>query len=179
MPEALGPGLPGGSHWIGYAAMSVEDSAEPKHASIVVQRRIEWPDTDASGRWHNTAGFRLIEIAETALLERLEMLDEVYGRLPRVRIDAQFKRLLNFRDVVDASIAVAAVGRSSVTYRFELTRAGDLSMHARVVAVLVDDNGDALSWPPHLKTRLLTAGPQPAEVLSTRVSFPSTGSGRR
>ena len=24
-------------------------------ASIVIQRRIEWSDTDASGHWHNTA----------------------------------------------------------------------------------------------------------------------------
>jgi acyl-CoA thioester hydrolase len=159
--------------------MNVRDSADGKHASIVVQRRIEWPDTDASGRWHNTAGFRLIEIAETALLEHLEMLDEVYGRLPRVRIDAHFKRLLNFRDLVDASITVAAVGRSSVTYRFELTRAGDLSMRALVVAVLVDDNGDARTWPHHLKSRLLTAGPQPAEVLSTEGSSSSPRSTRR
>src|SRR5436309_592020 len=39
-------------------------------ASIVVQRRIEWPDTDASGRYHNTAAFRFIEVAETTLLDR-------------------------------------------------------------------------------------------------------------
>ena len=30
-------------------------------ASIRIQRRIEWSDTDASGHWHNTAAFRMIE----------------------------------------------------------------------------------------------------------------------
>ena len=60
-------------------------------ASIVVQRRIEWSDTDASGNYHNSAVFRLIENAETALLDRLGFLHEVYGRLPRVHISAQSK----------------------------------------------------------------------------------------
>ena len=63
-------------------------------ASIVVQRRIEWSDTDASGNYHNSAAFRLIENAETALLDRLGFLHEIYGRLPRVRISADFVRPL-------------------------------------------------------------------------------------
>src|SRR5216117_4044558 len=89
-------------------------------ASIVVQRRIEWPDTDASGNYHNTAAFRFIEVAETALLERLGLLEDVYGRLPRVHIEANFRRPLRFRDVIDISLRVAALGRSSATYEFEM-----------------------------------------------------------
>src|SRR3989442_11857413 len=89
-------------------------------ASIVVQRRIEWPDTDASGYHHNTAAFRFIEVAETALLERLGFLDDVYGRMPRVRIEADFLRLLRFRDLLDIRLEVAEVGASSVTYQFEM-----------------------------------------------------------
>jgi acyl-CoA thioesterase FadM len=134
----------------------------------VVQRRIEWPDTDASGRWHNTAGFRLIEVAETALLERLGILDEVYGRLPRVRITAEFKQLLNFRDVVNAQISVVAVGRTSVTYDFQIDRDGQSSMRASVVAVLVDDDGKARTWDEEMRHRLLEAGPQGSELLATQ-----------
>ncbi len=78
-------------------------------ASIVVQRRIEWSDTDASGNYHNSAAFRLIENAETALLDRLGFLHEVYGRLPRVHISADFVRPLAFKDLVDVAVAVAAV----------------------------------------------------------------------
>ena len=40
-------------------------------ASIVMERRIEWPDTDASGFYHNSAVVRLLETAETLLLDRL------------------------------------------------------------------------------------------------------------
>src|SRR3989454_11197891 len=88
-------------------------------AGIVVQRRIEWPDTDASGMYHNTAAFRFIEVAETALLERLGFLHGIYGRHPRVHIDADFLLPLRFRDVVDIHLAVARVGRSSLHYEFD------------------------------------------------------------
>jgi acyl-CoA thioester hydrolase len=150
--------------------MSEIDSAPTNPASVVVQRRIEWPDTDASGHWHNTAGFRLIEVAETALLERLGILHEVYGRLPRVRINAEFKKLLNFRDVVNARISVAAVGRTSVTYDFRIDRDGQPSMEASVVAVLVDDHGRPRTWNDELRQRLLEAGPQGSELLAARTA---------
>src|SRR5438094_3375455 len=96
----------------------------PRPASIVVQRRIEWPDTDASGNYHNTAAFRFIEVAETALLERLGFLDDVYGRLPRAHVEADFVAPLVFRDVVDISLRVAMVGRTSLTYAFEMSTRG-------------------------------------------------------
>lgn len=140
-------------------------------ASMVVQRRIEWPDTDASRRWHNTAGFRLIEVAETALLERLGILEEVYGRLPRVHIEADFKCPLAFRDVVDAAITVAGVGTTSVSYDFELRRGGDVCMTAKVVASLIDRDGRAAPWSAQHRRLLLTAGVQSPELL-TRVTAP-------
>src|SRR2546428_82469 len=59
-------------------------------ASIVVQRRIEWPDTDASGMYHNTAAFRFIEVAETALLDRLGVGPAIYGPHPPVDLQADF-----------------------------------------------------------------------------------------
>ena len=135
-------------------------------ASIVVQRRIEWPDTDASGRWHNTAGFRLVEVAETALLERLGILRDVYGRLPRVRIAADFARGLSFRQLVDCSISVRALGRSSITYDFEIRNDGDVCMRAEVVAVLLGQNGDPEPWADAHRELLLGAGPQPPETLA-------------
>src|SRR6185503_18304094 len=91
-------------------------------ASIVVQRRIEWSDTDASGMYHNTAAFRFIEVAETALLDRLGFVHDVYGRHPRVHIEADFLRPLRFRDLVDIDLRVEALGRTSVTYAFEMRR---------------------------------------------------------
>ena len=142
--------------------------APPAHdlpASIVVQRRIEWPDTDASGRWHNTAAFRFVEVAETALLERLGILDDVYGRLPRVRIDAEFVNRLEFRDLVDCSISVANVGTSSIAYDFAISKSSEVCAKAKVVAVLLDEQGHAAPWPDEYRELLLSAGPQAPELL--------------
>ena len=134
-------------------------------ASIIVQRRIEWPDTDASGRWHNTAGFRFIEVAETALLERLGLLDDVYGRLPRARIEADFKARLVFRDVLDLFLGVTRVGRSSINYMFELRKGDEVAMAAEVTAVLLDDSGAPTEWPQEYREILTKAGPQSPELL--------------
>jgi YbgC/YbaW family acyl-CoA thioester hydrolase len=135
-------------------------------ASIVVQRRIEWPDTDASGTYHNTAAFRFVEVAETALLERLGFLHEVYGRLPRARIEAAFERPLVFRDVVDISLRIARVGRTSLTYEFEMSTGGEVAVRGRATTVLLDaPRGTPVEWPEAYRALLESAGPQGPERL--------------
>jgi len=116
--------------------------------------------------WHNTAGFRFVEVAETALLERLGILHDVYGRLPRARIAADFPRALAFRDVVDCALTVRAVGNSSVTYLFEMSHRGEVCMRAEVVAVLLDDEPRPETWPDEYRRLLLESGPQPPERLT-------------
>ena len=137
-------------------------------ASIVVQRRIEWPDTDASGLYHNTAAFRFVEVAETALLERLGFLHEIYDRLPRAHLEADFLRPLHFRDVVDIELGVESVGRTSATYRFEMRHDGESCVRGRAVTVLLDAAaGSPIPWPDEYRTLLLGAGPLPSERLVT------------
>jgi acyl-CoA thioesterase FadM len=143
-----------------------ETSQQPMPASIMVQRRIEWPDTDASTNYHNTAAFRFIEVAETALLERLGLLEDVYGRLPRVHIEADFLRALRFRDIVDIELGVAAIGKSSITYEFEMRHAGEVAVRGKAVAALLSETGGhPVPWPEEHRTLLLSAGPQPPERL--------------
>jgi acyl-CoA thioester hydrolase len=139
------------------------DEARP--AEMLVQRRIEWPDTDASGHYHNTAAFRLLEVVETALLERLGILGEVYGRLPRVHISADFKGVLWFRDLVDVSLKVDEVGTSSVTYLWNIARDGEVCVEGRATAVLLDDDRQPIHWSERHRRVLLTAGPQAPELL--------------
>jgi 2-aminobenzoate-CoA ligase len=134
-------------------------------ASLTIQRRIEWSDTDASGHWHNTSAFRMVEWAETALLERLGILDDVYDHLPRVRVEADFHRSLEFRDLVDATIAVKEVGTTSLTYAFTLDRAGERCVTMTVVAALLDPAGGTRPWPEEHRRLLLESGPQPPETL--------------
>jgi len=137
-------------------------------ASIHIQRRIEWSDTDASGYYHNTAAFRMVEMAETAMFERLGLLESVYGRLPRVHIEADFRASLRHRDLVDVHLWVAAIGRSSITYGFRMERDGDVAVEGSAVAALLDGaTRRPAPWPPEARERLLSGGPQPSELLVT------------
>lgn len=143
-------------------------SASGTPASIVVQRRIEWPDTDASGMYHNTAAFRFIEVAETTLLDRLGFINDVYGRHPRVHLEADFLLPLRFRDLVDIELEVAEVGRTSITYRFEMRCRGAAAVRGKAVAVLMTSVGGVPEpWPEEYRRLLLTAGPQPPERLQS------------
>jgi len=115
---------------------------------------------------HNTAAFRFIEVAETALLERLGFLDDVYGRLPRVHIEADFRRALRFRDLVDIELAVAGVGASSITYEFEMRSGGEVAVKGRAVAALLASaGGRPVAWSEEHRRLLLSAGPQLPERL--------------
>jgi acyl-CoA thioester hydrolase len=132
-------------------------SAEP--ASIVVKRRIQWADTDASGWYHNTAALRLIEEAENVLMDRLGILHDVISRVPRVHISIDFRRVLRFWDEVEVAIRVEDVGDSSITYGFEMRHDGAVTAHGKAVAVLVSVEGKPTRWQEEHRRRLLTSGP--------------------
>ena len=107
----------------------------------------------------------MIEWAETALFERLGLLDDVYGHLPRVHISIDFKELLDHRDLVDVNLAIVELGRSSITYDFWIERNNKKCVKAKVVAALRTPDGARRTWPDEYRRLLATAGPQPPELL--------------
>jgi acyl-CoA thioester hydrolase len=128
-------------------------------ASIVVKRRIEWADTDASGWYHNTAALRLIEEAEHVLMDRLGILHDVIARVPRVHISIDFRQVLRFWDEVEVAVRVEDVGDSSITYGFEMRHDGAVSADGKAVAVLVSAEGKPAPWPEEHRRLLLNSGP--------------------
>jgi acyl-CoA thioester hydrolase len=134
-----------------------------KPASIVIRRRIHWFDTDASSKYHNTAPLRLMEEAEAALLDRLGIVREVYGWLPRRRVEIDYHRPLHFWDEVEVHLEVLAVGGTSVTYGFRISRDGEDHAEGNVVAVLIDAGGRPLQWPDDWRRLLSESGPLTVE----------------
>ena len=66
------------------------------------QLRVNWIDTDASGRIHYTAALRYFEVAEHGLMRELfgaagNALTRSFG-LPRVHVEADFAALLTYPD---------------------------------------------------------------------------------
>jgi YbgC/YbaW family acyl-CoA thioester hydrolase len=135
-------------------------------ASIEVRRRVEWADTDAAGHHHNTAVLRWLEEAETVLHERLGIVEQTFGRTPRVRLEIDFTERLYFRDIVSIRLAVAAVGRTSLTYSFEVARGEVVAARGRLIIVNAAAGEGAQPWAAELRQALAEAGPQPGEYLA-------------
>src|SRR3954465_10384292 len=134
----------------------------PDPASVVLERRIEWMDTDAAGIYHWTTVFRLAEAAEAALHTALGIADFTFGATPRVAVQASFPPPLRFNDPVEVALAVTRVGRTSVEYALELRNDGGPAASGSVKSCLIDRaSGRATPGPDPTREQLSGAGPQP------------------
>jgi acyl-CoA thioester hydrolase len=115
--------------------------------------RVQWVDTDAGGRIHFTAAFRWAEAAETALMRRLGELDG-WGSYPRRRVEAEFLRVLVFEDTLETRIRVARVGRTSITYAWEIHRGEELCVTGGHTVVHVGPDGRPEELPERLRRML-------------------------
>jgi acyl-CoA thioester hydrolase len=126
---------------------------------VTIRRRINWYDTDASSKYHNTAPFRLMEEAEATLLDELGIVHQVYGWLPRRDARIEYLRPLRFWDEVDVDLEIVDVGRTSVTYAFAVFKGRERCAEGRVAAVYIDEEGKPRPWPPEYRRLLEGEGP--------------------
>lgn len=108
---------------------------------FVWKSRIRFVDTDASRRIHYTAIFRHFEIAEDEFFRSIgypytsRSGDVSY---PRVHVEADYKGALLYDDEVDVAVSVDAVGHSSYTLAFLVTKAGAPAARGKITAVCID-----------------------------------------
>ncbi|MFE4782645.1 acyl-CoA thioesterase [Streptomyces sp. NPDC056716] len=113
---------------------------------------MEWSDTDASGHQHNTAVIRWAEAAEAELLRRHD-LAWMWGRAPRVRHEIDYLGRLWHGETVRIRLWAAALGRTSLTYGFEVHGPTGPAARGRVViAHAAPDAASATPWPESVRT---------------------------
>lgn len=118
-------------------------------------RRIEWMDTDAAGIYHYSTLLRLAEAAETELHTERGVAEITFGATPRAHVEFDFKRPVRFNDEVVTEIAVAALGRTSITYDYTFTHDGELVATGKIVAVFIDrDSRRPAEWPEEVRAAL-------------------------
>ncbi|TQK69895.1 acyl-CoA thioester hydrolase [Nocardioides sp. SLBN-35] len=133
--------------------------------------RVEWIDTDASGIYHNSTVTRFVEAAEATLM-RERGLGGYFASAPRVRFEADFLAPLFFGQEATATVSLAAIGSSSMTWEFEVwgeefegrprTRAARgryVTVHmgtGQVAATADDGSRRSLPWPAEWVAALTT-----------------------
>ena len=119
----------------------------------VERLRVAWVDTDAGGRIHFSNAFRWAELAETALLRRLGLLDR-WGDYPRKHAEAEFHQVLLFEDEIDVRIRVERVGRTSIAYAWTIEKGGAVCVDGRHTVVHVNERGRPEPLPDRVRSAL-------------------------
>jgi acyl-CoA thioester hydrolase len=132
--------------------------------SFTTRRRVEFRDTDAAGIAHFSAFFFWMESAEHELLRDAGVAvvdrgaDGVDASWPRVSASCDYASAVRFGDELDVTVAVAKLGRSSVTYAFAFAHEGRSVATGRVVAVRClmrpGSSPEAVAIPPDIARRL-------------------------
>jgi acyl-CoA thioester hydrolase len=90
-------------------------------ASAVCRARVGWSDTDAGGHHHHASITRFVEEAEAQLYRAIGD-PGLMGLVPRVEYHAEFLGRLYYQDEIEVTLTVAKIGRTSLTYEFEVRR---------------------------------------------------------
>lgn len=109
-------------------------AAEREAQPFVYRREVRFYETDMVGIVHFSNFFRIMEEAELAFWKSLGVsLFEPWNgstiSFPRVSAKCDFKSSARFDDAIDTAVTIVRVGKSSVTFAF------DLRVGARQVAV--------------------------------------------
>ena len=126
-------------------------------------RRVEFADTDMAGIVHFANFFRFMEAAEQEFLRSrglsvaLNWEGQALG-FPRVSAACDYLKPARFEDVLEVTVTVARIGRKSVTYGFEFSRAGEVVARGQVVTaccrVVADHRLEAVEIPATFRQRL-------------------------
>jgi acyl-CoA thioester hydrolase len=127
-------------------------------------RMVEFGDTDMAGIVHFANYFRYMEAAEHAYLRACGLSvvtewDDQKVSFPRVSATCDYLKPARFQEVIDITVEVEKLGRSSVTYTFEFHRGTDLLARGRVTAVLCRMTGDhrleTIEIPEEMRERIM------------------------
>lgn len=125
---------------------------------FTIEERVLWGDVDAARIIFYGSYLRFFEIAETELFRSVGMpygkvFDELDIWLPRVHLECDFQRAAQLDDLLEVSVYVGKIGRTSMRLNFEVRRkGGDGKLEEALIAtahfVLVSTRRDGLQPVP-------------------------------
>jgi acyl-CoA thioester hydrolase len=123
---------------------------------------------------------RWVEQAESLLYESLGIADATAGCVPRVHFEIEYINQLFFRDLLEVTLSVESVGRTSLTYSFQIAGEDALAVRGNYVVVLTGRTGKkARPWPDVVRAALTESGEQPrGSIAAPRQQQRRTGTDR-
>jgi acyl-CoA thioester hydrolase len=122
---------------------------------ISYTRRVAWGDVDSSRAWRFVSALDYVEEAETQLMREAGVLHDATHRLPRIYVEAQFKRPAHFDDVVVVQLKLVRVGNSSIHYEFVIVRKDEVLVEGRLGVAFVGASGRSERLPDTIRSRFL------------------------
>ena len=94
---------------------------------FTIEERVRWGDVDAARIIFYGSYIRFFEIAETELFRAAGMpygkvFDELDIWLPRVHLECDFRRVAQLDDLLEVSVYVGSIGRTSLRLDFKVRR---------------------------------------------------------
>ena len=92
-----------------------------------IEERVRWGDVDAAGIIFYGSYIRFFEIAETELFRAAglpygKVFEELNIWLPRVHLECDFHRAAQMDDLLEVSVYVKHIGRTSLRLNFEVRK---------------------------------------------------------
>lgn len=129
---------------------------------FLIEERVRWGDVDAASIIFYGAYIRFFEFAETELFRAVGlpysvMFDELDVWLPRVHLECDFRHAAKLDDLLEVSVWVGHIGKSSLRLNFAVRRKGEDMLIAEAHFILVAvrrDTFETVPVPEELKQRL-------------------------
>ncbi len=119
-------------------------------------RLLEWMETDAAGHQHYTSAFRWVEECESALYRKLNLPATLFGEIPRVKVQMEYKRRIFFGEEIVTRLEVLRVGNSSLEFGFTAHVGGELAAVGNYVIVYAPEIGEGSKpWPDNWRVAFL------------------------
>jgi len=122
-------------------------------AKFTIEERVRWGDVDAAGIIFYGAYIHFFEFAETELFRAAGLpygvvFDQLGIWLPRVHLECDFLSAAKLDELLEVSVYVAKIGRSSIRLNFEVRRKNEIDQIATAHFVLVTVQRDTFETIP-------------------------------
>ncbi len=125
-------------------------------ASVEIIRFLEWDETDAAGHHHYASVFRWVEELEAKLYRDLGLPVTLFGQIPRVKVQMEYRRRIFFGEVVKTELKVIRVGNSSMELDFKAFVGNEIAAEGNYIIVhSPDKESGSKPWPIEWKKKFL------------------------